>query len=57
VNLQRIKLLLILLVAVLLLFSGPGPFTPKHFLIFLVALLIIFATPVVKALLTRLRLM
>jgi hypothetical protein len=57
VNLHRTKLLLTLLVAMLLLFGGPDPFTPKHLLIFFAALLIIFGTPVVKTLLVRLHLM
>jgi hypothetical protein len=57
VNLHRTKLLLTLLVAMLLLFGGPDPFTPNHLLIFFTALLVIFGTPVVKVLLTRLRLM
>ena len=56
-NLHRTKLLLTLLVAMLLLFGGPDPFTQKHLLIFFTALLVIFGTPVVKALLVRLRLM
>lgn len=56
-NLSRAKLLLTLLIAIVLLLSGPGPFTPKHLLIFFVAVLIIFGTPALKALLVRLHIM
>ncbi|MGC1458826.1 MAG: hypothetical protein WA825_11155 [Steroidobacteraceae bacterium] len=48
------KLLLILLVAVILVFGTPEPFTTKHLLILVAALLVVFGTPVLKALLVRL---
>ncbi len=56
-NLHRTKLLLTALVALILLFAGPDPLTPKHLLLFLVAVLVIFGTPLLKALLVRLHLM
>jgi hypothetical protein len=48
------KLLLILLVAGILVFGTPQPFTTKHLLIVVAALLVVFGTPVLKALLVRL---
>jgi hypothetical protein len=53
-NQLGVRLLLILLVAALLLFGTPDPFTAKHLSILITALLVVFGTPVLKSLLVRL---
>ncbi len=48
------KLLLVLLVAAIVIFGTPEPFTMKHLAILLVTVGVVFGTPMLKALLVRL---